>query len=136
MGLGIMYHSYVILGIIINELGYRLNSSISDSADIFLLKDHSDHLVLVKTEGVLGLVEDRLAGAAVNVLVLGATKLISSGLSAGLLAVGNDTTGNLVAGIGEGLLELLSGGLGGVWLKALLGLGGEIFASKVRHVDV
>jgi hypothetical protein len=94
------------------------------------------HLVLVShTKSVLGLVEDRLAGAAVNVLVLGAAELVGEGLLTGLLRVWDDAAGDLVGGISEGLTDLLAGGLGGVRLETLLGLGGEIFATEIRHDD-
>jgi hypothetical protein len=42
---------------------------------------------------------------------------------------------DLVRGISTSLLDLLLGGLGGVWSHMLLGLGGEIFAACVRHID-
>lgn len=43
--------------------------------------------MLCKTESTLGLVDDRLAGAAVGVLVLGAAELVTDRLSGVLLGV-------------------------------------------------
>lgn len=42
----------------------------------------------------------------------------------------------LVASVSDSLLHLLLSRLGGVGSDVLLGLGGEIFATGVRHVDV
>jgi len=50
--------------------------------------------VLVHAEGVLGLVDDRVAGAAVNGVVLGAAGLVADRLGGGLVVVGLDTTEN------------------------------------------
>lgn len=44
--------------------------------------------------------------------------------------------GKLVASVGDGLLDLLLGGLGGVGDNTLLDLVAPIFAAGVRHVDV
>lgn len=43
---------------------------------------------------------------------------------------------DLIASVGEGLLDLLLGGLGGVGGDALLHLVGEILAAGVRHVGL
>jgi hypothetical protein len=43
--------------------------------------------VLSKAKSTLGLVDDGLAGAAVGVLVLGATELVTDGLGGVLLGV-------------------------------------------------
>lgn len=43
-----------------------------------------EHLVLVHTKGVLGLVEHAVAGAAVDFLILLAAKLVAEGLCRGL----------------------------------------------------
>lgn len=60
-------------------------------------------LVLVtETDGVLGLVENRLAGAAVNLAVLGAASLVADLLSSGLVTVGLEATVDCVrVGLGE-----------------------------------
>jgi len=91
--------------------------------------------VLVHSDGVLGLVEDRLASASVCGIILGAAKLVGSRLTSGFVGVGDDRTRNLVGGTGDTLLKLLASGLGGVGLHALLGLVAEILTSEVRHVD-
>lgn len=100
---------------------------------------------------MLGLVEDALAGAAVDLAVLGAADLVAELLGAGLGAVGLEaaavvlasismvevSNGNipssLVTSIGNSLLDLLLGRLGRVGSHALLHLGGEVFASEIGH---
>jgi hypothetical protein len=42
---------------------------------------------------------------------------------------------DLVAGVCEAFCELGAGGFGAVRGHCLLGLGGEIFAAEIRHVD-
>jgi hypothetical protein len=105
-------------------------------------------------QGILGLVHDALAGAAMNFVVLAAADLVAERLSSGLVGVGHDATADLVAGVGEGLLHFFGGGFAAVGGQALLSLceemlveeldgrdrwerrtGGEIFASCVRHDD-
>jgi len=41
---------------------------------------------------MLGLVEYRLMGSSMNMLVLAASSLVGKGLTSGLLTVGNNTT--------------------------------------------
>jgi hypothetical protein len=91
--------------------------------------------VLSKAKSTLGLVDDGLAGAAVGVLVLGATELVTDGLGGVLLGVGLGLAGNLVAGAGDLLLGLVDGRLGRVGSQLLAGLGVEILAHSLRHVD-
>ena len=56
--------------------------------------------MLVHAQGVLGLVDNAITGASVNVLVLAATELVRGRLSTGLLTVGNDSARDeLVYGI-------------------------------------
>lgn len=53
---------------------------------------------------------------------MAALGLVESLLSARLAVIGLDTAGNAVGGIGDGLLHLLLGRLGGVRSQLLLGL--------------
>lgn len=55
-------------------------------------------------------------------VVMAALGLVESLLSARLAVIGLDTAGKAVGGIGDGLLDLLLGGLGGVRSQLLLGL--------------
>jgi hypothetical protein len=48
---------------------------------------------------------------------------------------GLDSASSAVEATGDRLLGLVEGGLGGVRLDLLLGLGAEVLASKIRHVD-
>jgi hypothetical protein len=51
------------------------------------------NLVLVtKTEGMLGLINDTSTGTTMDGFILAATHLVSGGLASGLLVVRNDTT--------------------------------------------
>lgn len=128
-------------------------------------------LFLVKADGRLGLVEDALARAAVLVAVVAAADLVADLLAGGLGVVALETTvkpvsrgswqskrgeslpSELVTSVGEGLLGLLLGALGGVGGELLLSLckwgqrecseglsqaegtrtGREILAAGVRH---
>lgn len=53
---------------------------------------------------------------------MAALGLVESLLGAGLAVIGLDATSDAVGSVGEGLLDLLLGGLGGVRSKFLLGL--------------
>ena len=55
-------------------------------------------------------------------VVVGALSLIESLLGSGLAVVGLEAAGNTVSGVGEALLDLVLGGLGGVGSHLLLGL--------------
>ncbi len=79
-------------------------------------------LLVAETKSVLGLVEDGLTRSAVDVLVLGTAELVTKGLRGGLVRVWDNSASDLVGGIGKGLANLVSGGLGGVGLKTLLHL--------------
>lgn len=68
--------------------------------------------VVSHSKCVLGLVDDTTTGGAVNVVVLAASNLVHGGLGVGLGGVGLELAGNLVAGAGQGLLDLGAGGLG------------------------
>lgn len=70
------------------------------------------HLVLVHAEGALRLVKD---GLAVLLVILLARGLVCKALAGALLAVRNGVTLDLVAGVGDTLLDLLNGRLGAVW---------------------
>jgi len=91
--------------------------------------------VPVHAEGVLGLVEHALGAGAVDVAVVGAAELVGKFLASRLLVVRLGATSELVASIGERLLHLGLGGLGGVGNHGLLDLVVEVFAAGVRHVD-
>lgn len=87
-------------------------------------------MLVAEAESVLRLVHDALAGAAVDVLVLGAAELVADLLAGGLLVVGLEATrgglviwfkksrnegsipSNLITGAGNILLHLLLGRLG------------------------
>jgi hypothetical protein len=58
----------------------------------------------------------------VDSVVVAALSLVESLLGAGLVVIGKDTASDAVAGVGDGLLDLLLGGLGGVGSDFLLGL--------------
>lgn len=92
-------------------------------------------ILLVHAQSVLDLVANRAGGTAVVLVVFGALGLVKGRLASGLVIVGLNTAGNAVAGVSEGLLDLLLGGLGGVRSDFLLGLGREILATGVRHID-
>jgi hypothetical protein len=64
----------------------------------------------------------RGSGTAVTLVVAGALGLVESRLGGRLALVRLSTTGKAVTGVGEGLLDLLLGGLGGVRSQFLLGL--------------
>lgn len=68
--------------------------------------------VVTHSKSVLGLVDDATTGGAVNVVVLAAAQLVHGRLGVGLGGVGLELAGNLVAGTGQGLLDLGAGGLG------------------------
>lgn len=91
-------------------------------------------LVVTETDGVLGLVKDRLAGTAVALVVMHTLTFVEGLLCARLLIVGLEATGDTVTNISGALLHLLLSGLGGVRGELLLGLGAEVLASGVRHV--
>lgn len=55
-------------------------------------------------------------------VVVAALGLVESLLGAGLVVIGHDTASDAVGGVGNGLLDLLLGGLGGVRSDFLLGL--------------
>lgn len=55
-------------------------------------------------------------------VVVAALGLVESFLGARLAVIGLNTAGKAVGGIGDGLLDLLLGGLGGVRSQFLLGL--------------
>lgn len=55
-------------------------------------------------------------------VVVAALALVEGLLGAGLVVIGLDTASDAVAGVGEGLLDLLLGGLAGVRSDFLLGL--------------
>jgi hypothetical protein len=71
----------------------------------------------------------------VSSVVVAALDLVKGLLASGLVLIGLDTTSNAVCGIGDGLLDLLLGRLGGVRSQLLLGLGREILATEIRHLD-
>ena len=81
--------------------------------------------VVTHSKCVLGLVDDATTGGAVNVVVLAASDLVHGGLGVGLGGVGLELAGNLVAGAGQGLLDLGAGGLGRLGL-----LGGVLVKVK------
>lgn len=53
------------------------------------------HLVLVEAKGVLGLVDDGTAGAAMSLTVLAAAELVGDLLTGGLVVIGLSTTGGI-----------------------------------------
>jgi hypothetical protein len=55
-------------------------------------------------------------------VIVGALTLVKGFLSSGLALVGLETTGDPVSGVGEGLLQLILGGLGRVGSDLLLSL--------------
>lgn len=62
------------------------------------------------------------AGATVSVLIVRALGLVVGFLGSTLILVGLATTSHAVGGVGEGLLNLVLGGLGGVRSHLLLSL--------------
>lgn len=61
-------------------------------------------------------------GSTSIVRVAGALSLVKEGLRGRLLVVRLGTTGKAIGGVGEGLLDLLLGGLGRIRSEFLLGL--------------
>lgn len=78
----------------------------------------SGHIQRVYNEGRL----HGVGGTAVDNVVVAALGLVESLLDAGLALIGLGTTSEAVGGIGDGLLDLLLGGLGEVRSQLLLGL--------------
>lgn len=88
-----------------------------------------------------------------GMVVMGTLSLVSDLLGTTLAVIGLESTGNTIAGVGNGFLGLVLGGLGGVRDDLLLGLcgrgsatsdlteeqvagwptSGEVLASGVRH---
>ena len=66
-----------------------------------------------------------VAGTAVSMVVTGTLGLVKGLLSTALALIGLETTGKTVGGIGDGLLDLVLGGLGGVGSDLLLSLCGD-----------
>lgn len=64
-------------------------------------------------------------GAAVTVVVTGTLGLVESLLANTLAIIGLQATGSAVSGVGDSLLDLVLGGLGGVGNDLLLGLCGK-----------
>ena len=75
----------------------------------------SSRSVLAKPKRALDLVTNRLMSRPMNVVVLGAADLVAKRLGVGLAGVGLRLARHLVTGVGERLLGLVEGGLGGVW---------------------
>lgn len=67
----------------------------------------------------------RTGGAAVTVVVTGTLGLVESLLANTLAIIGLQAAGSTVSGVGESLLGLVLGGLGGVGSDLLLGLCGK-----------
>jgi hypothetical protein len=94
-------------------------------------------------------------GTAVSLIVVGTLGLVEGPLRSALAVVGLEAASDTVSGVGEALLDLLLGGLGGVRSDLLLSLcwrtrlasktwrevlsvshtGREILAAGVRHDD-
>lgn len=74
------------------------------------------YLVLVHAKRMLGLVHNAFAGTTVNVVILGASHLVTKRLARRLVAVWLGLTCNLVTRAGERLLGLVKSGLGRVGL--------------------
>lgn len=106
------------------------------------MESRSDEGLFVHAEGILdlvttmdGLVSAQTCAAAVSAdylhgvggttvggVVVAALGLVKSLLASGLVAVRLETTGDAVGGVGDSLLDLLLGRLGGVRSHFLLGL--------------
>lgn len=73
-----------------------------------------------------------VAGAAVSVLIVRALALVEGLLGSALVLVGLATTSQAVGGVGDGLLDLVLGGLGGVRSNLLLSLceGGAVSRAR------
>lgn len=67
----------------------------------------------------------RTGGAAVAVVVTSTLGLVEGLLANTLAIIGLQAAGSTVSGIGESLLDLVLGGLGGVGSDLLLGLCGK-----------
>jgi len=79
-------------------------------------------LFLVHAESVLGLVEDAVSGAAMDLVVLLAADLVTKRLGGSLRVVGLELTCDLVGGVGQVLRQLVGGALGAVGSDGILGL--------------
>lgn len=88
-------------------------------------------LFLVHADGVLGLVDQRLAATRVGVLL--ARSLVLHGLASGLLGVGDDVTLGLVTHASEVVADLVGGGLGVVGGNLVTDLVGKVLAAGVSH---
>lgn len=67
-------------------------------------------------------------------VVVGALGLVKGRLGGGLAVVGLETTGDTVSGVGDGLLDLVLGGLGRVRSDLLLSLCKRSLAKYSNHL--
>ena len=69
-----------------------------------------------------------------SVVVMGALGLVKGLLASTLALIGLEATGNTIAGVGDSLLDLVLGGLGGVRSDLLLSLCGRRMLAWVRVI--
>lgn len=75
------------------------------------------------------------AGGTTVVVVMGTLGLVEGLLGTTLVTIGLHTTGDTVTGIGDGFLNLVLGGLGGVRSDLLLGLCTKVGLALFSLVD-
>ena len=93
-------------------------------------------LFLVHAESVLGLVENAISGAAVDLIVLLAAELIANRLGGSLGVVGLELTCHLIAGAGHVLRQLVGGALGAVRSDGFLGLCKFVSFTSTRSKEI